>query len=381
MKVLILSCDTGEGHNSAAYAIYDFLKNSNVECEVVDFLSLKSRQASRRASQAYLKVIKVPMAFRIIYNLGKLVSNSKIKSPVYFRIKKYRGQLYEYINANGFDTIITTHLFPAEALTALKRENRLRATTLAINTDYTCIPFWEETELDYYIIPHEDLIDEFYSHGIPKEKLLPFGIPVRQEFYDKIPKEEARLKFNGLYQKDFSTSKPWYMIMSGSMGFGKVHHLVSSIVKLQKTEVNVIVICGNNDKLRGKLSQNFNDYSNVAILGYCKDIPLIMDACDVLFTKPGGLSSTEAAIKNIPIIHTSPIPGCETRNNAFFNERSMSYSSKLTRKQLQTAIRICSDEAYRNLIIKSQTDNIYRDTCNNIYNLLTNLKRKEGMAE
>lgn len=381
MKVLILSCDTGEGHNSAAFAIFEFLKKSNVECEVLDFFYLKSKQASRRASQTYLRVIRIPLAFRIIYNLGKIVSNSKIKSPVYFRLKRYRGRLYDYINANGFDTVITTHLFPAEALTALKRENRLNVTTLAVNTDYTCIPFWEETELDYYVIPHKDLIDEFHQHGIPKEKLLPFGIPVRPEFYVKIPKDEARLKFNKIYQNSFNISKPWFMIMSGSMGFGKIQHLVDAIVKLQKTEVNIIVICGNNHKLQSKLNQNFKDYSNVAILGYCKDIPLIMDACDVLFTKPGGLSSTEAAIKNIPIIHTSPIPGCETRNNAFFKERSMSYSSKSIKKQLRTAIRICSDEAYRNFITQSQTENISRDTCNKIYMFLTDLKRKEGMAD
>jgi len=379
MKVLILSCDTGEGHNSAAFAIYEHLKKINVECEMLDALSLKSIKVSRMARQAYLNVIKIPYLFGFIYNLGMLVSNSKIKSPVYYMNKSYRGKLHDYIKANGFDTIITTHLFPAEALTALKRENRLSAHTIAVNTDYTCIPFWEETELDYYVIPHKDLAREFIRRGIPKDKLLPFGIPVKAEFYVKLPKHEARIMFCKLYNIDFDTSKPWYMIMSGSMGHGKIYRLVNAIIKLHKTDVNIIVICGTNKKLRNKLKTEYEDCKNVVLCGFCKDVPLIMDACDILFTKPGGLSSTEAAIKNIPIIHTAPIPGCESKNARFFKKRYMSYSSRRIRNQLNAAIKICSDETYRSKIIQAQKRSIPRDTCNNIYTLLTDLKRKEGM--
>lgn len=378
MKVLILSCDTGEGHNSAAFAVCEYLKSVNVDCEVVDAMALKSRKASKMTASAYLHVIKIPFLFRIIYNAGMTLSNSKLKSPVYFANKHYRQHLYDYINENGFDAIITTHLFPAEALTALKRENRLNVPTITINTDYTCIPFWEETELDYYVIPHKDLIPEFLRRGIPKEKLLPFGIPVRPIFCEKIPKEEARKKLCSLYHLSFENSKPWYMIMSGSMGYGKVYKLVNAIIKSRKSDIDIIIICGTNQKLKNKLNSIYKDYKNVAVLGFCNDISLIMDACDVLFTKPGGLSSTEAAVKNIPIIHTAPIPGCETRNAEFFKNHSMSYSSKCIRKQLEAAERICRDENYRNRIIQAQSENIFRDTCVNIYKLLIELTEKKG---
>ena len=49
-------------------------------------------------------------------------------------------------------------------------------------TDYTCIPFWEETDCDYYVIPHEELKEICIKRGIPEEKLLPFGIPVSRRF-------------------------------------------------------------------------------------------------------------------------------------------------------------------------------------------------------
>lgn len=379
MKVLILSCDTGGGHNSAAIAIYEYLKKVNVECQMLDALTLKSRQTSKRAASAYISVINIPFLFGIIYSAGSLLSNPKVKSPVYYMNRSYRKQLQDYINTNGFDTVITTHLFPAEALTALKREKSINAKTIAVNTDYTCIPFWEETELDYYIIPHEDLMDEFIRRGIPKEKLLPFGIPVNPDFYAKLPKQEARRKFCEIYNVKFDPSKPWYMIMSGSMGYGKVHQLVNAIINMHYTGVNIVVICGTNQKLKSKLEADYGDFDNVAICGYCKNVPLIMDACDVLFTKPGGLSSTEAAVKNIPIIHTAPIPGCETKNARFFNKRNMSYSSKNIQNQLIAALKMCGDDSYRNQIIEAQSRNISRNTLDKIYMFLTDLKRKEGM--
>ncbi|NLC18363.1 MAG: glycosyl transferase [Clostridiales bacterium] len=378
MKVLILSCDTGEGHNSAAIAICKYLKKAGVECKVLDALSLKSEKASKGAALAYLSVIRIPCLFGLIYKAGMLVSSSRFKSPVYYMNKSYSDKLYEYINDNGFDTVITTHLFPAEALTALKRAKRLSAYTIAVNTDYTCIPFWEETELDYYIIPHRDLIREFVRRGIPKEKLLPFGIPVKPEFYKRLPRQMARERFCRQYNVSLDCSKPWYMIMSGSMGYGKIKGLVRAAIRLHRSSVNIIVICGSNHRLQSKLKLVYKNNKNVAICGYCKDVPLIMDASDVLFTKPGGLSSTEAAIKSIPIIHMAPIPGCESKNAEFFKNRFMSYSSKYIRKQLKAAAKICSDDHYRSKIIQAQQENIARDTCDKIYMLLTELNGREG---
>lgn len=61
------------------------------------------------------------------------------------------------------------HLYPAETITYMKKHNMLPVKAVAIGTDYTCIPFWEETNCDYYIIPHEDLADEYIKRGVPKE--------------------------------------------------------------------------------------------------------------------------------------------------------------------------------------------------------------------
>ena len=99
-----------------------------------------------------------------------------------------------------------------------------------------------------------------------------------------------------------------------------------------------------------------------------------MDACDVLFTKPGGLSSTEAAAKRIPLIHTAPIPGCETDNARFFHYHGMSYSTTDTAQQVAIARRLCTDTAFRDSMTAAQASNTFPDTCGQIFTLLASGK-------
>ena len=105
MKVLILSCATGEGHNSAAQAIREYFKLHKIECEVVDTLSLISPAASQTASDLYIFSTRTRL-FKLLYHAGTIVSDYKSKSPVYFANKLYCGKLLEYIKINEYDTII-----------------------------------------------------------------------------------------------------------------------------------------------------------------------------------------------------------------------------------------------------------------------------------
>ena len=368
MRVLILSCATGEGHNSAAKAIWEYFKMHKIECEVVDALALISPAVSQTASDMYVFSTRTRL-FRLLYNAGSIVSTYKSKSPVYFANKLYCGKLLEYINKNEYDTIICTHLFPAEALTALKRSNKLPALTVFVMTDYTCIPFMEETQLDYYIVPHEHLIEECVKKGLVRDKLLPYGIPVKQIFYSSQSKDHSRIECKRLFAERLNENANWLLIMSGSMGFGNLKDLLKRIIEECGMNVEVFLVCGNNTKLQKTLTKEFSFNENITILGFTDRISTLMDACDVLFTKPGGLSSTEAAAKKIPIIHTSPIPGCETRNAEFFHYHGMSYSSSDIKEQVKRALRLCNDIPYRDKMISSQKMNINPDSRKDILNI------------
>ena len=112
--------------------------------------------------------------------------------------------------------------------------------------------------------------------------------------------------------------------------------------------------------------------SRVAELGP-EHISAYMDACDVIFTKPGGLTSTEAAVKGIPIVHTRPIPGCETRNLQFFTERGMSVTASKIGGQINAGQELLRDESRREKMCEAQKQVIPRDAAERIYGLLRQL--------
>lgn len=330
MKILILSCNTGEGHNAAGKAVAEAAVRLGHEADMLDAMLLKSRRTSKIVSNMYIGTVKkFPHLFGFVYKLGQLISNRYIKSPVYWANSGLANQFAECLKYGNYDAIVTPHLYPAETLTYMKRHHMLSIPFVAVGTDYTCIPFWEETECDYYVIPHEDLVGEYVKRGVPQEKILPYGIPVSHTFTTHMPQETAKKKCG------LAPDTPAFLIMSGSMGFGKLAVFAMALYKQCNNNEHIIIICGNNKKIYSILKKEFRNTDRVHILGYTTHVSRYMDACDVLFTKPGGLTSTESLVKEIPTIHTAPIPGCETKNSAFFVERGISYASKYMIEQIR----------------------------------------------
>lgn len=374
MKILILSCNTGEGHNSCAKAVKAYMDSRSIDCEIRDTLRFAGTNISNNISKAYNYSIRGKLFYHL-YNISDFVSNhlTRVKSPVYYANRLYADKLYQYICRYNYDAIVTVHLFAAEALTAIKRNYKLSVPTLFIMTDYTCIPFIGETELDMYAIPHKDLISKFESGGIPKEKLIATGIPVNGADVS-LPKSEARNLANSTF--DWADSHGyWFMIMGGSMGFGDMERLIVELSKSITESDRIICICGQNKERKATLSKQFADVQQVKILGYTDQIALLMDCCDVLLSKPGGITSTEAIIRNIPLVHTAPIPGLEDKNGQFFHARNMSYYTTDTQKQVEIAIRLCNDLPFREKMLKSQRENANNRTCDMIVNILMEMVR------
>ncbi len=373
MRVLVLSCNTGEGHNAAGKAVVEAVRAAGHKAEMLDIMLLSGKKTSRMVGGIYVGIVKhIPRFFHLLYKIAGKISSSKRKSPVYYANTLMSKHLEAYLKKNEFDVIVTPHLFPAETLTHMKRKGILKQKTVAIATDYTCIPFWEETDCDYYILPHEDLVEEDVKKGMDRKKLLPYGIPVRQAFLKKEDKKEARKKCH-LPQEGIL-----YLVMSGSMGFGKIHLFVARLALKCRQGEQIVIICGNNQKLKSVLKTEFRWNENIHILGYTDKVSVYMDACDVLFTKPGGLTSTEAAVKQVGIVHTAPIPGCETKNRNFFTERKISLASNTIRGQIEAGKKLAENQEYLEKMKKAQRKHINPYAGEQITELLLHICEKEG---
>ena len=95
-----------------------------------------------------------------------------------------------------------------------------------------------------------------------------------------------------------------------------------------------------------------------------------MDAADVLLTKPGGLTTSEAAAKNIPLIHAAPIPGCETKNAEFFSSRGMSVVGTSVEQEAELAVELLQNSEKRGAMLRAQREHFHADAAQRICDLL-----------
>lgn len=321
MRVLILSCSTGGGHNAAAHAIEEEMRRRGHAVTLLDPYELKGRGLDRKVGDFYIHLVqRAPSVFGAAYRMGELYRRLPWRSPVYWVNGRMCSRMKEYLDTHPTDVIVMTHLFPGEILTYMKNQGMALPETVFVATDYTCIPFTEEIDCDYYVIPSAALEPEYEAHGIDGSRLVPSGIPVAHAFGEKQSREEL------LDALSLAKDRHYLLLSGGSMGAGRIFHLTGTLLDYLETrkDTTLIVICGSNERLYEKIAKRYGTHSQLLLLRHTKRMADYMKISDVFLSKPGGLSSTEAAASQVPLIHISPIPGCETRNMDFFAEKGMS---------------------------------------------------------
>lgn len=349
MKVLMLSCNTGQGHNTAARAVMEELERRGVQCEMRDALAFAGELASKVVSNTYIKMATdAPKVFGKLYQAGDAITNPYVKSPVYAANLTYAKRLGKFIRENGFDVVVTSHVFPAQALSHLSKHEHVDAKTYFIATDYTCHPFTDEVEADGYFIAHENLIAEYVMKGVPRNGLCPTGIPVSLRFAEHIGREEARSALH------IRNDARLFLVMTGSMGFGDVAPTVNALAQGMSERDLIYVMTGRNEELKAKIdAMNARD-DRIFAVPFTKEVPLYMSAADVLLTKPGGLSTTEAAVLNIPMVLSAPIPGCETANAEFFRKNGLAVCVESGEAAGYAALWLARDEDKKKRMIEAQ---------------------------
>ena len=354
MKILILSCNTGGGHNSAAKAIKEAFDEKGHTCDIMDVLAFGGQKASDLVCDAYIEMVKkTPQLFGKIYEMGNKVGqfnqeNGKLRSPVYLINKLYADALEDFIKQNEYNAVVCVHIFAAEAMTNLKKHGRVGIPFYFVATDYYCSPMLEETMPDKIFIAHKDSTFTYLNHGIKPELLLPAGIPVSKRFLTKKDKSEVRA------QLGLNASDEVFLLMSGSMGFGDLIDTTRYIFDHGNANTRVIAITGHNEKLYKNLHSEFKKEKRLILIGFTDQVSDYMDASDVLLTKPGGLSSTEALAKGIALVHTAPIPGCESENVQFFTEHHISLCAREPNDAGRLAVDLMNDPFMREQILAAQ---------------------------
>ena len=361
MRLLILSCSTGDGHNSAARALLEAARRQNADAEMRDPVAFGGETARRAVAGAYNGMIRrVPALFGAVYRIGDLYDRSRLPSPIYAANALYAEKLGRFVTDGGFDAVISTHLYGMEGMCAARRKGFSSVPSFGVLTDYTLIPFFAEPDLDAVFLPHPDLTEEAVKKGIDRARLIPTGIPVSARFGEEMTREAAREKLG------IGETERLYLVMSGGVGCSNMAKLTSALAWRVGNRDRIAVLTGRNEKLKRDLEKRWADFPGILTVGFTRDVHLWMKAADVTVTKAGGLSSTEAAAAGVPIVHMMTIPGCETKNAAFFSARSMSLCEKRIDEADAAAVRLAENEEERESMRRAQRENIRPDAADRV---------------
>lgn len=321
-KVLILTTSTGQGHNQAAASVAESFENSGYEITKLDFLAKNSRFLNDIVVIGYeFLASKFPKTYGFFYNLTDKKSTNKLLRILFFLTRKKVSKLINEINP---DVIVATHALSISVISDLKKHG-LKIPFILIVTDFKAHYIYVDSYVDAYITGSNYTKQSLIDRNVNSDKIYPFGIPIKSKFYTEVT-----------HTNDLKTDEYFnLLLMSGSLGLNTIFIVLKELLK-NPNKLRITVVCGKNDRLKNKLTKycSTNKFKNkkLHILGFTKDISYLMDYCDVIISKPGGLTVTESIVKNIPLVIPFAIPGQENENIDFLTTEGYSiYTKDLTK--------------------------------------------------
>jgi len=308
--VLILTASYGSGHNEAARSLAAGFVARGATVTVVDhFRELVHPLFERVSRHLYLTLLRrAPLAWAAAYALGDRMPSD---SPLAFGMTRLgTPRLAARLAALRPDAVVTVHATPAAALSALAGEGQPVPPHTTVVTDFVAHSQWIARGIDRYCVAAEEVGHEFVARGIPRERVVVTGVPLRPEFARPMDAAAVRRRLG------VRVDAPLVLVMAGSHGaVGRLPDVVRTLGRLPGP-VQAIVVAGRDAALVERL-QRLAAGTAIRVLGYADDIRTLMAAADVLVTKAGGMTLAEAMAADLPMVLYGSLPGQEQRNERF----------------------------------------------------------------
>lgn len=318
-KVLILTTSTGQGHNQAANSLIETFPKSGFNCIKHDFLANNNKVLNDLVVWGYeISASRFPSIYGWFYKLTDSNYINRLNSLLFANATR---KLSKLIKKEKPDLIIGTHPFIVNIITDLKKRG-LKTPFLSVVTDFKAHYTYVSKLVDAYITGSVSTKNSLIDRGIKEELIYPIGIPIGKNFYNNniiIPELKDK-------DKDYFN----LLLMSGSMGLRNISYVLDELL-INNHKLRITVVCGTNQKLlnslQKKAKQKYPD-KKLHIVGFSNDIASFMEYSDIIISKPGGLTVTEAIAKNLPLIIPFVIPGQEMENTEFLTSNGYAYYVK-----------------------------------------------------
>jgi 1,2-diacylglycerol 3-beta-galactosyltransferase len=306
-KILFLFSDTGGGHRSAAEAIIEALENNygnEVVVKMVDIFHEYAPPPLHRLPALYPKVVRVPQAWGLGYRLSNGHRRARlITSSVWPYVRSSARQL---VLQNPSDLVVSVHpLANAPVLSALGKN---RPPFVTVVTDLvTTHALWYHRRSDLCLVPTKPAFERAIESGLDPKKVIIVGLPVAERFSQPAG-DPMELRRNLGWPVD----RPVVLLVGGGDGMGPIKRTAYAIAE-SGMEASLVVVTGRNQGLKASLEAS--DWPQPTfIYGFVREMPHFMLAADILVTKAGPGTISEAFNAGLPLVLYSRLPGQEDGN-------------------------------------------------------------------
>lgn len=307
MKFLLIHASLGWGHKRAAMAVHEELKSRGVAAEVIDMLDYLPAPLPRFYPWAYsFMVTRARWLWRWFYNW-----NDHAKAP-YAPAKSLTqswqfNKLRAFIEAGDFTHMVSTHFTAAALLTDWRRQRGWKQSIYSVVTDYISHRCWKREGFDHYFVATSEVGDQMKSAGIDSGRITTTGIPISAMFSAPLSREACRRTWN------CADDETLVLVLSSGLNTAKTQALMRDLRDVPG-RMRYLVSAGKDEPREQLIRGCCAGDDRFEVFGFSTRIAEMMKAADILVSKPGGLTTSEAMASGLPQILFSPIPGQEEAN-------------------------------------------------------------------
>lgn len=319
-KILILYAKYGGGHFSAANAIYNYLKtNENLEIEMIDCIEYINKFLNTSTTGAYKFLAKkAPQTWKKIYYGAQKGVLSKVSNSTNVLMAKKLNKLFKQYQPN---IVISTHPFSTQMTSYIKRHYNYKCQLSTILTDFQPHDQWlvGHEYCDQFFVSNENIKEQLINkYKINENKIHVTGVPISPRFLETFNDSEIYKEFN------LNPSKKTILFFGGGefgLGEKRTVEILKALCK-HLDNYQIIAVSGKNKKMNIEFLNFKNSIQNndLHVFEYINKVPELMHISSVIFTKPGGLTSSESLVSSLPMVIINPIPGQEEENAEFLEK-------------------------------------------------------------